>query len=222
MGERAVVIVVIGGGDLSSRAVELVEAVAPTAVIAADSGLDVALSAGLVPTALVGDLDSLSASGRMWAYAHHVPIEEHAADKDLTDTELALAHAVRHTGDTSGDLLVVGGIGDELDRLDHLLGTLQALGHPTLAAFDSITAVLGTAEVHVVHAGHSIAPPLEAGRTFSLVALHGACTGVDVTGARWTLTDATFTGHEARGLSNISDGTPHVSVGQGVLTMVIP
>ena len=60
------------------------------AVIVADSGLDVALAAGLVPTMLVGDLDSISADGARWAADHGLPIEQHPADKDDTDTALAL------------------------------------------------------------------------------------------------------------------------------------
>ena len=82
------VVVVIGGGPLSSRA--LSEVTPDATIIAADSGLDHAVAAGLRPTMLVGDLDSISAHGKMWAYAHELEIEEHDVDKDSTDTELAL------------------------------------------------------------------------------------------------------------------------------------
>ena len=98
-------VVVIGGGALSARATDAVRADA--VVIAADSGLDHAVAAGLRPIALVGDLDSISASGRMWAYARGVEIDEHPMDKDATDTEIAINHALEVIG--IRHLLVVGG-----------------------------------------------------------------------------------------------------------------
>ncbi|HEX3087638.1 MAG TPA: thiamine diphosphokinase, partial [Ilumatobacteraceae bacterium] len=110
------VVVVIGGGALSPRHIA---DIAPDAVIvAADSGLDHAVEAGLRPTILVGDLDSITAHGKMWAYAHELEIDQHPLDKASTDTELALARAVQTE---ATDLLVFGAIGD---RFDHALGTL--------------------------------------------------------------------------------------------------
>src|ERR1043165_10182570 len=85
------VVVVIGGGSLSPRAAA--EVTPEDIIVAADSGLDHAVAAGLRPSILVGDLDSISAHGKMWAYAHELDIDEHDVDKDATDTELALARA---------------------------------------------------------------------------------------------------------------------------------
>ena len=99
-------VVVIGGGALSTRALEAIRDDA--VIIAADSGLDHAVEAGLRPTVLVGDLDSISASGRMWAYAREVEIHEHPADKDATDTEIAIERALQ-VPDVR-QLLVIGGV----------------------------------------------------------------------------------------------------------------
>ena len=220
-----IAIVVVGGGPLSPRAEQawqdLADADADTEVIAADSGLDHARAAGIQPDRLVGDLDSISAAGRMWAYANEVRIDEHPADKDATDTELALAAAVADPQLT--DLLLLGGL-DPLvdDRLDHVLGTLLVLGHPALASFQSVRAIVGTSEVVVLHPGGRADLGLDAGQTFSLLALHGTCRGVTVSGARWPLAAAELTSYEARGLSNVSDGSTVVGVAEGVLTVVIP
>lgn len=215
-------VVVIGGGALSPRALDVLAAVdTQRRVIAADSGLDHAVAAGLRPDMLVGDLDSISASGRMWAYAHELLIDEHPEAKDETDTELALAAAaampdVQH-------LLLLGGIDlDGVDRLDHLLGTLLGLGHVALAHLRTITAVIGSSEMRVVHGGRSLDLRLDDGQLFSLLALHGPCSGVTLTGARWPLEGAQLAPTEARGVSNVSDGDTVVRVDQGVLTVVIP
>ena len=224
-GGGTVAVVVIGGGPLSPRAVEmwndLAESGAPTLVIAADSGLDHAVAAGLRPDRLVGDLDSISAAGRMWAYANGVDIDEHPVAKDETDTELALAVAVADPAVAS--VIVLGGLDPAADdRLDHLLGTLLVLGHPSLSGLESVGAVLGGSEVVVVHPGNTTVLPLAAGQVFSLLALHGPCDGVNVTGAHWPLQHATITGYEARGVSNVSNGDTTVAVAHGTLTVVMP
>jgi thiamine pyrophosphokinase len=214
------VVVVIGGGSLSPRAVEDVGTDTDTLVIAADSGLDHAVAAGLRPRVLVGDLDSISAAGQMWAYANEVEIERFPAEKDATDTELALATAAARSD--NGDVLVLGGVDGDDNRLDHLLGTLLAMGNPSLARLHSLHAVLGTTECTVVHAGHTADLALDAGATFSVLALHGPAEGLTVTGAKWTLTDARLTGTEARGVSNVALGPVTVACGSGVVTAVMP
>jgi thiamine pyrophosphokinase len=190
-------------------------------VIAADSGMDHALAAGLRPAMLVGDLDSISAAGRMWAYAHEAEIDEHPADKDLTDTEIAIARAI----DVAGvqQLLLIGGIDEAGERrLDHQLATILALGHPALGALRSVSAVLGDTALSIVHPGRQVVLDLEQGQLFSLLAMHGPCAGVSVTGARWPLTDATLSGTEARGVSNEAGERTDVHVATGVLTVVMP
>lgn len=216
VGDRRWTVVVVGGGELSPRAAAAATAVGHGVVVAADSGLDHAIAVGLEPTRLVGDLDSISAAGRMWAYAHGLEIDEHPTAKDLTDTELALTAAASAPAD---GLLVVGGVGD---RLDHLLGVLLALGGRAAATFADVRAIIGDNEFVVVHAHHRHELQLEAGRTFSVLALHGPCRGVHVHGARWQLDGADLAATEALGLSNVADGTVAVSLEQGILTVVIP
>ena len=208
------VVVVIGGGPLSTRF--LADVAADATIIAADSGLDHAVEAGLRPTILVGDLDSISAHGKMWAYAHELEIHQHPVDKGATDTELAL---VRAAATEATDLLVFGAIGD---RFDHALGTLVALGNPALARFDTIRLALDHNSVHLMHPGRSVTVDLPQNSTFSLLALHGPCRGVEVTGARWPLNDATFEPSSTLGISNETTGLLHVAVADGILTLVVP
>ncbi len=212
-------VVVIGGGELSARAVD---AVRPNAiVIAADSGLDYAVAAALRPAVLVGDLDSISASGRMWAYARGVEIDEHPMDKDATDTEIAIGRALAVPG--IRQLLVIGGVDQAGERrLDHQLATILALGHASLAELSSVRAVLGDTSLSMLHPGRHSVLDAEPGQLFSLLALHGPCSGVTVTGARWPLDDASFGGTEARGVSNEAGDRTEVQVASGVLTVVIP
>jgi thiamine pyrophosphokinase len=208
------VVVVIGGGPLSPRAVT--DVLPDAVIIAADSGLDHAVAAGLRPTILIGDLDSISAHGKMWAYAHELEIDQHPVDKAATDTELALTRAVATEAD---NLLVFGASGD---RFDHALGTLAALGNPALARFETIRLALDDNTMHVIHPGRSVTVDLPRDSSFSLLALHGACGGVEVSGARWPLIDATLEPWSTRGISNETTDLLHVAVTTGILTLVVP
>jgi thiamine pyrophosphokinase len=208
------VVVVIGGGPLSSRAVT--DVAAGATIIAADSGLDHAVAAGLRPTVLVGDLDSISAHGKMWAYAHELEIDQHPADKDSTDTELALARAAA-SGAT--ELLVFGASGE---RFDHALGTLAALGNPLLTRFETIRLLLDETIVYVIHPGRSVTIDLPTNSSFSLLSLHGSCSGVDVTGARWPLANARLDPWSTLGVSNETTELLHIAVADGILTLVVP
>jgi thiamine pyrophosphokinase len=208
------VVVVIGGGSLPAYAVAEVSPEAT--IIAADSGLDHAVAAGLRPTVVIGDLDSISAHGKMWAYAHEVEIDQYPVDKDATDTELALGRAA---STHATHLLVLGAVGD---RFDHMLGTLAALGNPTLARFETIRMLLDGVAIHVIHPGRSISLDEPRNTPFSLLALHGRCQGVNATGARWPLTDAVLEPSGTRGISNETTDLLQVAVTDGVLTLVVP
>ena len=212
MQDRTHIAIVVGGGPLSADAVALV---AGHWVIAADSGLDHALAAGLEPQLLVGDLDSVSPAGLEWARVHSLPTQSHPADKDCTDTELALiaAAVMRPT-----HITVVGGVGD---RLDHLLGVLLALGSDTLDGI-RVEAVIGSTRALVVRPGDAIALPVGVGDTFSVLALHGPATGVTLTGAHWPLAHADLAPTSALGLSNIAEDSPMLTVTSGLVTALVP
>jgi len=213
-------LVIVGGDPLPGPTVTaVVERIASgaTVVIAADSGLDHALQAGIRPAIVVGDFDSVSAAGLAWARSNEIEIHEHPPAKDSTDTELALATAL-DIGAT--DVVMISGGGD---RLDHSIGALAALGHGSLAGVRSISALWSDSTVHVLHGPCSLDVDLPIGTTFSLLAVHGPCTGVGETGAEWPLTNAVIEPGSSLGISNVTvASTITVSVATGVLTLIVP
>jgi len=84
-------------------------------LVAADSGLLLAEAAGLKPDWVIGDMDSLDSEDRLRSYPADRVIR-HPADKDYTDTELALA-LLWEQGCT--EAWIAGGGGG---RIDHLFG----------------------------------------------------------------------------------------------------
>lgn len=219
MGARRSIAVVSGGGPLDPSGLPMTPGVTTSfgAVVAADSGYDAAIDVGLRPTHLVGDLDSISPAGLDHAEQHGVAIHRHHPDKDRTDTALALELAVQLGAD---DLTVIGPA--HTGRLDHLLGWLAVLGDPTLRSCATVTACTAHATVHVVHPGRTLTLALDAGTTFSLLALHGDCAGVELTGATWELHDARLDATGSLGVSNTACGPVTVGVRDGVLTVVVP
>lgn len=134
-------------------------------VLAVDGGIDHALAAGLEPSGLIGDLDSVTADGLAWAQ-QHVTIARHPTDKDQTDTELALAFAADMN---PARLTLVGGGG----RLDHTIGAIGALGGAVLTSVPRIDAWWDGQHVDVVHGPGRATLHLVAGSTLSLLALGG-------------------------------------------------
>ena len=172
-------VVVITGAD------SIVPAVAQripdgAVVIAADGALDHALAAGLAPAGLVGDLDSISAAGLAWA-ARHATIERHDPDKDHTDTELALTMAADlQTGTT--DPRRRRRSARPHARRDRRARAAAPDQHP-----GDRRLVGRAADPRAARTRQHDARAARTGTTLSLLALHGPCTGVTITGVRWPL-----------------------------------
>src|SRR5829696_3144249 len=164
-------------------------------VIAADSGLDHARALGWPVDLVVGDLDSVSVAALTDARATGVAVEEHAAEKDETDLELALDAATRW-GATH--VTVVGGHGG---RLDHLLANILLLAAPAYASV-VVDAYPGLARIHVVHSSRLV--PARAGELCTLLAMHGPAEGVRTEGLRWALRDEVLQAGTSRGVSNVA------------------
>ncbi len=207
-------VVVITGADAIVPAVAQ-RIPAGALVIAADGALDHALAAGVTPAGLVGDMDSISAAGLEWA-ARHATVERHDPDKDHTDTELALITAC----DLRPARLILVGAGS---RLDHVLAAIGALGQPHLTSIPVIDAWWDEQWIRVVHGPGSTTLDLAAGTTLSLLALHGPCSGVTISGVRWPLERAELAPLVGVGVSNVAvDDHVTVRVSTGVLTIVMP
>lgn len=217
---RHTVLVVTGGervtsGELASLGASGEESVADGAmVIAADTGVGLALDLGLTVDLAVGDMDSVGADALARATASGAKVERHPADKDATDLELALDAAMRHEPDR---VVVVGGHGG---RLDHFLANALLLGSRSYARTE-LMALMGRARVTVVRERARLTG--EPGDIVSLVPLHGAAEGVTTDGLLYPLDGEALTAGSTHGVSNeLVHAEAHVAVADGVLLAVQP
>jgi thiamine pyrophosphokinase len=208
--------VVFGGGPIDRDAADVaLLGVRADRVIAADSGLATCVAAGLHCDLVVGDMDSVSPELLEAACAAGTVIERHERDKDATDLELALDHAVQ--GPDGGTVLLIGSSGG---RLDHLFSIALLVGSPRYSGFH-LEARLGRSRVLPVHDQRRIFAPV--GTVASLFAFHGPANGVTVTGMRWPLSSAVLDAGNTVGVSNrFDDDAADFTVQGGVLTVVIP
>jgi thiamine pyrophosphokinase len=199
----AKVVVVLAGGPAGPAGAELPPG---ATVIAADSGAELGGSVDL----LVGDLDSISAE----TLAGIVRVERHAAEKDATDLELALAAALRLGPER---ILILGSAGG---RLDHLFGSLLLLAAEAYAGVQ-VDAQLGAAAVHVIRGERTLYG--EPGELISLFAVHGPASGIVTDGLAYPLREETLEPGSSRGTSNVfAAREARVVVERGVLLAVRP
>ena len=183
-------------------------------VIAADSGYAHAIAMGFVPNELVGDMDSISAVDLTDAHDSNVLITEYPTNKDLTDTEIAIASALARQ---STHITVVSGGGD---RFDHVLGMVHSLA--SCAGTVDITLLIGTARVSYVSYSKEFQLDTQPGDIVSLIPLGGGTT-VTTTGLLWKLTNDTLQSFASRGVSNIATSeSVSISVTDGLLAVIEP
>lgn len=185
---------------------------APDTVVAADSGWAHAVALGYAPNVLVGDFDSISPEHLAQARSS-TDVVEFSADKDLTDTEIALNEARSRGCEV---VTVVSGGGD---RLDHVL----AMVHSLAASHARVNAFIGATRLEFASPRNRVALEVNPGSTMSLVPIGGDAVGVSTNGLKWSLNADTLRAGESRGVSNVAVADMiSVSVTDGVVAVLCP
>jgi thiamine pyrophosphokinase len=165
-------------------------------VVAVDGGAAWLARRGVRPDALVGDLDSVAPELVTRLEADGVAIERHPTAKDSSDTELALAYALRHG---AGEVDIIGAFGGP--RVDHELANVLLLNTPLESA--DVRLRRGAATLTAVRGGSEIEIGGSPGTVVSLLAIGGDADGISTAGLRFPLGDETLPTGSSRGLSNV-------------------
>jgi thiamine pyrophosphokinase len=181
-------------------------------ILAADGGTRHALALGLVPSLVIGDLDSLTEDDRCTLEAAHTEIRRYPPNKDETDLELALHYSVETGFD---EILIVAALGD---RLDQTLGNLDLLTGSSLAGLD-VRVDDGPEQAWFVRTNTMVEG--SPGDIISLIPWGGEVTGITTDGLLWPLRDETLHPHKTRGLSNeLLGDSASISLKSGLLLVV--
>jgi thiamine pyrophosphokinase len=101
--------IVIANGHVGNSEASRAETWTHDLVICADGGAQHALTLGLAPDVVIGDLDSLDSDLQARLESEGCQILVHPTRKDETDLELALRYAVDHGVD---EILILGALGE--------------------------------------------------------------------------------------------------------------
>ncbi|GLK62562.1 MULTISPECIES: thiamine diphosphokinase [Paracoccus] len=194
-------VTLIGGAPVSRADLDQALAVAPV-VAAADSGADTALSHGLIPAAVWGDFDSISARARA-----EIPAENQhpVAEQDSTDFEKCLQRL---------DAPFVVAVGFSGARQDHFLAALsviaRGIGPPCLliAGEDVIVRLPSRLRLDL--------PPATRVSLFPMGPARGTSRGL-----RWPIGGVEFAPGTRVGTSNQADGAVELTC-EGQMLLILP
>lgn len=199
--------VIFLNGNLSDPAAVEKVIDAKTLLIACDGGLRHIVAMGRKPDAVVGDFDSLDAT----LLAPDISQAHYPKDKDKTDAELAIRHALK-LGCTKIIITAYSG-----DRIDHMLANLYLLGHPDFADA-SVRIIDAGQEIYIVNDQAVIRGSV--GDTISFLPIGGEVRAVSE-GLKYELGDYALSPTGNQGVSNtLTRPQAQIAVKQGAILVV--
>ncbi|HUF38951.1 MAG TPA: thiamine diphosphokinase [Anaerolineales bacterium] len=167
-------------------------------LIAADGGVAHALRFGLAPDILIGDLDSIDAGDTERIERAGGQVIRHPADKEETDLELALDHAIEYGAKRITCYGLLGG------RWDMTFSNILLLASPKYAGV-RLEAAAGGTRIHVLRGGETLELAGRTGDQVSVLSLAGPALGLTYEGLAWPLADADLPFGSPKGMSNRMD-----------------
>lgn len=187
-------------------------------IIACDKGFEHVRSIGLVPDITIGDFDSISKDAFVEIEKSGTEIIRLNPIKDDTDTEAALRLAAER-GTNLDEIYILGATGK---RLDHFLGNISLLGLG-LKLDRQVTLVDSYNYIRMIEAGWTLEIEKSGdfgqfGKYVSVFPYGGKAYGVDMTGFKYNLSDATLEGFNTLTVSNeITEDYAYITLKEGYL-----
>ena len=215
--------VIVTGGPLPSKAADVIRGFAgepDTKIIACDSGCDFLASVNIIPSVVIGDMDSITGAGLEFISSNNIPVEKYPVEKDWSDTEIALMKT-----DINDEVILVCPVSGRIDHVIANLGLVikyRSEGRK-ITVTDGITVCIplsgeDRAELDVSSYNDEASVSLIPGSFDTPV------TGVTTEGLYYPLTDAaliagssfSFSNHPEKGAKKIA-----VSIKSGKLLLVV-
>ena len=205
---------IVSGGRLGDQSFfqEKIAKMENRLIIYCDGGARYVQYSGIKPDVIIGDMDSIDPALLASYSTQGIKIIKYPANKDFTDTELALDYALSLKPEA---IFIWGALGG---RIDHTLANVfllckgQEKGIKTYLIDEYGEAFVLDKETSFIN---------EAGKTVSLLALSPEVTGINLTGFLYHLKEEILVMGESRGISNvINDARAGISVLQGKLLVI--
>ncbi len=181
-------------------------------ILCADGGTRHALALGLMPHHIIGDLDSITKEERRKMDEAGVGFIRFPADKNETDLELAIHHALTLKPDQILILAALGG------RMDQTLANIALLSNLQLA---TCNIKLTDSVEELFFCRDQVQVEGRSGDIVSLIPWGGEVTGVFTENLRWHLHHETLYPDKTRGISNeMTSDAATISIQSGLLLIV--
>ena len=181
-------------------------------LLGVDGGTRLIMELGLMPNLVIGDLDSLTEDDIKRINAVNVKMIRYPVDKDETDLELAIQHAL---GLNPNSIIIVAALGG---RMDQTLANITLLTDSLLSHVD-IRLDDGVEEVFFCRNNAQVSGNI--GDTVSLIPWNGDVSGILTAGLKWNLNNETLFSHKTRGISNeMIKETAIIKIQSGLLLII--
>lgn len=204
-------IVFISGGRHPSREFFL-KVANGRKIFCIDRGIELCRACEVIPDYFLGDFDSADKNSVDWAQKNKIPLEKYPADKDFTDTQLALSRTAEIFGKYVG--ILTGSFGGRFDHLYSTIFTCAAIENKIFLADEReiVCYLRGGEETSIKFNKKPFA--------VSLLPMTSACEGVTTKNLHWELENATLTQNLPNATSNRADFDKiSVSVERGTLAV---
>lgn len=210
------VVICSGGPEQELCSLESFASREDVVFIGVDRGAYYLLQRGILPIAIVGDFDSLTAQEWSIISKANAVIERFQPEKDETDTDLALLKGLTFT---PSEIILTGVTGG---RLDHYEAAVRSLFQFTLAYPNvKIKIVNASNEIQFLTAGEHQLERHETYPYISFFAYASEVFGVTLRGVKYETTDETISFGTTRFTSNeIVDELGSISFGSGICLMI--
>ncbi len=195
-------VTLVGGGVVGVNDLKQAVLLAKQCIVA-DGGLGHVLAAGLIPKAVIGDIDSANAAELRQIGQNLI---HKIADQDSTDFEKALDYIAAPV------ILAVGFTGG---RIDHQMAVLNAL----VTHRDQCVVVVAETEI-ILHLPVDITLPTQAGDVVSLFPMRE--TSGTSQGLKWPIAGLNFAPDGKIGTSNLALGSVEIHTNSPGLLAIIP
>lgn len=206
-------VIIIANGDLKTPAYyrELIKD--GDYIICVNGGSIHALTIGVSPNLLIGDLDSLPEKELRQIMEAKPELIEYPAAKDKSDLELAVDYAITLKPE---QIFIIGALGGA--RVDHALLNIMLL---MLPLDKGIPACILDETQQIYLCRSFIKLDGDPGEYLSLFALNGHAEGVTTDGLKYQLEGETLQFASSRGLSNeFNSSQASVSIKSGLLLVI--